>query len=149
MNQDQKYHNACMHDWNNMNEWMSSSSSSSRSKSNAANSEMTKANNNISLIPIHHSYNTTNTSPDNSVKNEKKKKVLLLYTLSFFLCNFPHALHCYWAFFFCVKSILPKIFGSKRNGRGSDEDALKSNTEGDSISISFGIYYTSYFLIPI
>jgi len=36
---------------------------------------------------------------------------------------------------------LPKIFGSKRNGRGSDEDALKSNTEGDSISISFGIHY--------
>ncbi|KAE9602827.1 putative phosphoric monoester hydrolase [Lupinus albus] len=30
------------------------------------------------------------------------------------------------------KSIFPKIFGSKRNGRGSDEDALKSQTqEGD------------------
>nr|ADD09593.1 bristled-like protein [Trifolium repens] len=63
-------------------------------------------NNNILLSPINCS-TATNTSPDTSAKNEKKKK-----------------------------SLLPKIFGSKRNGRGSDEDALKPNTEGDSISIS-------------
>ena len=49
---------------------------------------------------------TNNSSPDTSSKNEKKKK-----------------------------SILPKIFGSKRNDRGSDDDALKSNTEGDSITL--------------
>ncbi|CAK8578822.1 unnamed protein product [Lathyrus sativus] len=88
---------------------MSSSTSSSRSKSNA-NSEMTKANNhnNLSLSPIHPTTTTTNSTPDTpNVKNEKKKK-----------------------------SILPKIFGSRRNGRGSDEDALKSNPEGDSVSIS-------------
>ncbi|CAI8618978.1 unnamed protein product [Vicia faba] len=87
----------------------SSSSSSSRSKSNA-NSVMTKANNqyNISLSPIYPITTSTSSSPDTpNVKNEKKKK-----------------------------SILPKIFGSRRNGRGSDEDALKSNPEGDSISIT-------------
>ncbi|WJX47602.1 Type I inositol polyphosphate 5-phosphatase 5 [Trifolium repens] len=66
-------------------------------------------NNNILLSPINCS-TATNTSPDTSAKNEKKKK-----------------------------SLLPKIFGSKRNGRGSDEDALKPNTEGDSISISLDL----------
>ncbi|KAK7358950.1 hypothetical protein VNO77_00892 [Canavalia gladiata] len=48
----------------------------------------------------------TANSPDTSAKNEKKKK-----------------------------SILPKIFGSKRCGRGSDEDALKSGAEEDAISL--------------
>ncbi|XP_047163931.1 type I inositol polyphosphate 5-phosphatase 5 [Vigna umbellata] len=48
--------------------------------------------------------NTTTASnlPDTSAKNEKKKK-----------------------------SILPKIFGSKRNGRSSDEEAIKPGTEED------------------
>ncbi|TKY60308.1 Type I inositol polyphosphate 5-phosphatase 5 [Spatholobus suberectus] len=52
--------------------------------------------------------NITSNSPDTSVKNEKKKK-----------------------------SILPKIFGSKRNGRGSDEETLKSSSaeEGDGVTL--------------
>ncbi|XP_057422098.1 type I inositol polyphosphate 5-phosphatase 5 [Lotus japonicus] len=54
--------------------------------------------------------NTANSS-DTSTKNEKKKK-----------------------------SILPKIFGSKKNGRGSsDEDALKPNAEGDGVSVSLDL----------
>jgi hypothetical protein len=56
-------------------------------------------------------------------------------------CIDGYWLHYFCCLFFCVKSLLPKIFGSKRNGRGSDEDALKPNTEGDSISISLGIYF--------
>ncbi|CAL5214452.1 unnamed protein product [Lathyrus oleraceus] len=85
----------------------------SSSTSSSRSSEMTKANNhsNISLSPIHPTTTATNSSPDTpNVKNEKKKK-----------------------------SILPKIFGSRRNGRGSDEDALKSNPEGDSVSVSFDL----------
>ncbi|XP_027364457.1 type I inositol polyphosphate 5-phosphatase 5 [Abrus precatorius] len=49
----------------------------------------------------------TSNSSDINVKNEKKKK-----------------------------SILPKIFGSKRSGRGSDEDALRSSAEeGDGVAL--------------
>ncbi|KAH1237166.1 hypothetical protein AAZX31_08G142500 [Glycine max] len=63
--------------------------------------------NEINLCPINTS-TITSTSPDTSAKNEKKKK-----------------------------SILPKIFGSKRNGRGSDEETLKSSSaeEGDGVTL--------------
>ncbi|KAJ1412847.1 Inositol polyphosphate-related phosphatase [Sesbania bispinosa] len=66
---------------------------------------MTKAND-ITLSPIN--TNSTSNSPDTSANNKNEKK---------------------------KKSILPKIFGSKRSGRGSDEDALKSNTEGDGVTL--------------
>ncbi|QCD84717.1 phosphatidylinositol-bisphosphatase [Vigna unguiculata] len=84
-----------------------SSSTGARFKSNA-NSEMTKANE-ASTSPVNTTTTTTTTTttvtsnlPDTSAKNEKKKK-----------------------------SILPKIFGSKRNGRSSDEEAFKPGTEED------------------
>lgn len=122
------------------------SSRNSNSKSDA-NSEMTKAND-VALSPIHTSC-TTNNSPDTSIKNEKKKKVLYCF-LSFFLLIFLHALlHCYIpvdpVFLALIKSILPKIFGSKRNGRGSDEDALKSNAEGDGVTL--GIHQLHFFFL--
>ncbi|KAJ1398642.1 Inositol polyphosphate-related phosphatase [Sesbania bispinosa] len=66
---------------------------------------MTKAND-ITLSPIN--TNSTSNSPDTSANNKNEKK---------------------------KKSILPKIFGSKRSGRGSDEDALKSNAEGDGVTL--------------
>ena len=82
------------------------SSSTSFSCSNKSNVNSEMTNTNNISQSTPSTTTTTNSSPDTSFKNEKKKK-----------------------------SILPKIFGSKRNGRGSDEDALKSNTEGDSITL--------------
>ncbi|XP_019459503.1 PREDICTED: type I inositol polyphosphate 5-phosphatase 5-like isoform X2 [Lupinus angustifolius] len=84
-------------------------------KSNACNPETTYAKTNVSSEEINANntnlciINANNTNPmhDSGGKNEKKKK-----------------------------SIFPKIFGSKRSGRGSDEDALKSQTqEGDGVTL--------------
>ncbi|KAG5029706.1 hypothetical protein JHK87_013220 [Glycine soja] len=99
-----------------------SSFTGARSKANA-NSEMTKAND-TNLCPINTS-TITSTSPDTSAKNDKKKK-----------CNGDDTFS-FTGFFFVIKSILPKIFGSKRNGRGSDEETLKSSSaeEGDGVTL--------------
>ncbi|CAL0306594.1 unnamed protein product [Lupinus luteus] len=84
-------------------------------KSNANNPETTYAKTNVSSEESNANntnfciINANNTNPmhDTGVKNEKKKK-----------------------------SIFPKIFGSKRSGRGSDEDALKSQIqEGDGVTL--------------
>ncbi|KAL2343035.1 hypothetical protein Fmac_004320 [Flemingia macrophylla] len=84
-----------------------SSSTGARSKSNANSNSEMTKANDITLSPVN-STASSNLQDTSANKNEKKKK-----------------------------SILPKIFGSKRNGRGSDEDALRPSSaeEGDGITL--------------
>lgn len=44
-----------------------------------------------------------------------------------------------------IKSILPKIFGSKRNGRGSDEETLKSSSAEEGDGVTLGIQFMTFF----
>ncbi|KAK7318578.1 hypothetical protein RJT34_03281 [Clitoria ternatea] len=101
-----------------------SSFTGTRSKSNAnteknnASTEMTKAND-VTLSPVNYPSITTTNSADPSAKNEKNEKNEKAEKSEK-----------------KKKSILPKIFGSKRNGRASsDEDALKANEEGDTFTL--------------
>lgn len=48
-----------------------------------------------------------------------------------------------------IKSILPKIFGSKRNGRGSDEETLKSSSAEEGDGVTLGIEFVTFFFVYI
>ncbi|XP_020236924.1 type I inositol polyphosphate 5-phosphatase 5 [Cajanus cajan] len=84
-----------------------SSFTGARSKSNANSNSEMTKANDVTLSPVNSSV-SSNSQDTSANKNEKKKK-----------------------------SILPKIFGSKRNGRGSEEDALKPSSaeEGDGFTL--------------
>lgn len=79
------------------------------------------------------------TSPDSSVKNDKKKKVLDLW---------PWENNCSYILFdlIClillgIKFNIPKIFSSKRRGRGGSDDDFASSEYG-TISAGINPYLT-------
>lgn len=78
----------------------------------------------------------------------RKRRCLFFILLFFFPCiTFFLCLSLrVWCFFLVwMKSILPKIFGSKRNGRSSDEEPVKPSTEEED-GVTLGIHYMLSFL---
>lgn len=70
------------------------------------------------------------------------------YIFLVFKCNGDDTFS-FTGFFFVIKSILPKIFGSKRNGRGSDEETLKSSSAEEGDGVTLGIQFMTFFFLYI
>lgn len=67
----------------------------------------------------------------------------LFFSIRVYMVHFFLTLFLVW-----MKSILPKIFGSKRNGRSSDEEAIKPGTEeDDGATTTLGIHCMLSFLL--
>lgn len=76
--------------------------------------------------------------------------MLLLIVNFFHALHFSHVFYSFFFFFwFVIKSILPKIFGSKRNGRGSDEETLKSSSAEEGDGVTLGIQFMTFFFVYI
>lgn len=96
------------------------------------------------------SSSSSSTTPENSVKGERKKKVSLFF---FLFVNYHPSIPFFclslrFLFWFLVllyswngmKSIIPKIFSSKRNGRENSEEDVSQpngNDHGESLPLLF------------